>query len=184
MEALVAVNLVAPMHLCKLLLPGMQAQKASCPALPAAPRPSQARSGQALRAQAGLVLFVGSISGVRPTPGGVLPLYGATKHGLRGYAANLLEVCLALGGPEQAAWRPRLRGSGQVRLQIVSPDGIKVMHIAPSFVATDMTTSIFPDPSILIQAPDIAEAALLPIRMSKNALPFEIVITRPSKRAG
>ena len=58
----------------------------------------------------------------------------------------------------------------QLLLQIVSGDGVKVMHIA-----TDMGLPI----DKMIKTSDIVEAALLPLKMSANALPVELIVTAP-----
>lgn len=64
-------------------------------------------------------------------------------------------------------------------MQILSTHGIKVCYLAPSFVATPMAAPFFEDMSKLIQASDVAEAALLPVRMSSTAIPSEIPVKMP-----
>lgn len=61
----------------------------------------------------------------------------------------------------------------------MSGDGVKVMHIAPALVATPMTADLGWPVEGMMRTSVIAEAALLPLRMSANALPVELVLSTP-----
>ena len=76
MERLLAINLLAPMHLCKLFIPSMREKQVSL-------SPSWRGGQPALNlasVQDGLLLFVGSSSGMRASKNGALPLYSTSKH--------------------------------------------------------------------------------------------------------
>jgi NADP-dependent 3-hydroxy acid dehydrogenase YdfG len=59
----------------------------------------------------------------------------------------------------------------------VHADGIRVTAVCPSFVATDMTATIGPEPTSMIQAEDLAETVALVLRLPNTAGVAELIMT-------
>jgi len=55
--------------------------------------------------------------------------------------------------------------------------GIRVTAICPGYVETDMTASFGVDPSIMIQAADLAETVATIVRLPNTATVAEILMT-------
>ena len=129
-----AANLSAPFLLTRRLLPGL------------------------IRSE-GQIVFVNSSAGLAPSPGAAA--YGASKHGLRGFADSL-------------------RGE-------VNPQGVRVLSIYPGRTATPMQESIMGQegrdylPELLLQPEDVAEMVLASLRLPRTAEVTDIQI-RPMQK--
>ena len=60
-------------------------------------------------------------------------------------------------------------------MQALRQENVKVVTIHPAAVATQMTEGRF-NPDRAIQVADVAEAAMLPIRVSSSCCPSEITL--------
>ncbi|CAL5223778.1 g6344 [Coccomyxa viridis] len=101
----------------------------------------------------GNIINISSVAGLEPMKG--FAVYCATKFGLTGFTLSAFE---------------ELRDMG-----------IHVTGIFPGYVATAMTTEAKVPQEKMIQPEDIAEAAMLPFRLSDRAVPTQIVV-RPSQK--
>ena len=61
-------------------------------------------------------------------------------------------------------------------LQDLKEHGVGVTAIFPAYVESDMTAKASFPSDQMIRPEDIAQAALLPFRMSRHAIPSEIVV--------
>jgi NAD(P)-dependent dehydrogenase (short-subunit alcohol dehydrogenase family) len=115
-----------------------------------------------LRASRGHVVFLNSSAGIRPSPG--VAAYGATKHGLRGFADALRSE--------------------------LNPDGIRVTSVYPGRTRTPMQRDILrwegrsePDEGLLDPAA-IAEIVLAAVRLPRDAEVTDIHIRSASPLGG
>lgn len=100
--------------------------------------------------QSGVILNIGSIAAIEPMSG-TWAAYAASKHALRGWSTSIYNS---------------LRESN-----------VKVMLINPAFVNTPMVCDrpgVIPEN--MIQPKDVAEVALLPLRLSATCVPTEITL--------
>ncbi|DBA73828.1 hypothetical protein WJX79_007098 [Trebouxia sp. C0005] len=100
------------------------------------------------KAAGGLIVNIGSVAAIDGK--GPLVAYGTTKHAIRGWSM----YCK----------------------QHLSKDNIKVVLINPGLVATDFSKPLGIDARMMLQPQDIVEAALLPLRMSAQAVPTEVTV--------
>ncbi|KAL4440233.1 hypothetical protein ABPG75_003234 [Micractinium tetrahymenae] len=104
----------------------------------------------------GLVCFIGSVAGIKAPADEVA--YAASKWSVKGFSLGCYEV---------------LRSRG-----------IKVSLIEPAHVATDMAMlqegSRYEKvkPELMIQTEDVVQAVLLPLRLSLQATPAELILNR------
>ncbi|KAL4458634.1 hypothetical protein ABPG75_013499 [Micractinium tetrahymenae] len=97
----------------------------------------------------GLIVNTGSLAGTFASASSAP--YCASKWGIRGWVLSTYEE--------------------------LRRHGIRTMVIEPGFVATDMVLHLGKLlPELCIQPSDIAEAALLPLRLGSNAVPLELVM--------
>jgi len=105
--------------------------------------------------QSGVIINIGSIAGIEPMSG-ASAAYAASKHALRGWSTSIYNS---------------LRESN-----------VKVMLINPAFVNTAFVNTL-PGvvPENMIHPKDVAEVALLPLRVSATCVPTEITLRLAQK---
>merc|ERR1719373_441503 len=98
--------------------------------------------------QSGVILNIGSIAAIEPMSGDHAA-YAASKHALRGWSTSIYNT--------------------------LRHQNVKVMLINPAYVNTKMASSV-PNtiPDNMIRPSDVAEVALLPLRVSQACVPTEI----------
>lgn len=122
---LLDVNLLAPIILTHELAPDMVASRD------------------------GLLVNICSVAGLEAM--GHMPIYAASKFGLRGWSKSCFEA--------------------------LRPHNIKVVTVDPGFVATEMTAATpGADRSHMILPEDIAAAVMLAVRTSPSCCPEEVVL--------
>ncbi|BDA47076.1 3-oxoacyl-[acyl-carrier-protein] reductase FabG [Coccomyxa sp. Obi] len=105
------------------------------------------------RQDGGHIINISSVAGLEALPG--FAAYVAAKHGITGFSKSSFE---------------ELRDKN-----------VLVTTIYPGYVATEMTKNAPYPHDKMIRPEDIAQAALLPFRMSTRACPTDIVV-RPSHK--
>ncbi|KAL3140443.1 hypothetical protein ABBQ38_004702 [Trebouxia sp. C0009 RCD-2024] len=108
---------------------------------------TQAFAAGMVKNQAGLIINIGSIAGEAGKA--EESVYAATKWGLRGWSLSNFEA--------------------------LRKDNVKVVLIHPGPVATSMTKGRF-DPELALEADDVAEAALLPLRTTALCVPKQMTL--------
>jgi len=106
----------------------------------------------------GVIINIGSIASIEPMSG-TSAAYAASKHALRGWSLSIYNS--------------------------LQESNVKVMHINPAFANTALVAS---QPNAvadhMIQPKDVAEVALLPLRVSSTCVPTEITLRLAQKEYG
>lgn len=105
------------------------------------------------RKNGGYIINISSVAGLEALPG--IGGYNAAKFGFTGWAKSTY--------------------------QELKEHNVGVTTIYPGYVASEMTTDAPVSQDKMIRPEDIAQAALLPFRMSPNACPTDIVV-RPAQK--
>lgn len=98
--------------------------------------------------QSGTIIFMGDVEGLHQGPHH--SVYAASKYGLRGYAFSAYEL--------------------------LKDKNVKIIHIAPGNVERTKMVQAKEGGQGMIQPEDVAEACLLPFRVSEKCVPEEMVL--------